>query len=237
MEFFFLIILIALVGGIVAYYGYLAEKRRREALAELARSLGWRFRPGKDSSHDERYAQFSIFRQGHSRVALNALNGELEIDGRRYPAQAGDFRYKITSSNGKTTTTHTYDFSYLIVQLPFPHVPSLLIRREGFFDKLASFFGFSDVEFESAEFNRAFRVQSSDKKFAYDVVHQRMMEFLMKTDPPTIDMEHSHLCLSDGKYRWEPAEFERHIAWVQRFFDQWPDFVKRDLAQGRLPVG
>lgn len=236
MEFLIVILLVVVIGA-VAYLAYLAEKRRRDALAALARTLGWRFRPGKDHSHDERFAQFSIFRQGHSRVALNTLIGEMEIDGRRYPAQAGDYRYKITTSNGKSTTTHTYNFSYLIVRLPFPYVPSLLVRREGFFDKIASFFGFSDVEFESAEFNRTFRVQSSDKKFAYDVIHQRMMEFLTRTDPPTIDIEHGHLCLSDGKHRWEPAGFRHHITWTTSFLDQWPDFVKRDLEQGRLAVG
>ena len=62
---------------------------------------------------------------------------------------------------------------------PFRNVPDLLIRPEGFFDKVAGAFGFDDIDFESEEFSRAFFVKSSDKRFAYDVLHPRMLELLM----------------------------------------------------------
>ncbi|MEZ5191462.1 MAG: DUF3137 domain-containing protein [Nocardioides sp.] len=37
----------------------------------------------------------------------------------------------------------------------------------------------TDIELESEDFNRAFTVTCSDRKFASDVLHPRMMEFLL----------------------------------------------------------
>src|SRR5204862_1433100 len=103
-------------------------------------------------------------------------------------ATAGDFTYKETSGSGKDERTTTYEFSYLLIRLPYGNVPDLLIRPEGFFDKLAAMIGFSDINFESAEFSRRFLVKSSDKKFAYDVIDPRMMDFLLATRPFPIDL-------------------------------------------------
>ncbi len=224
-----LIVVAVLAIAVVVYLSYLAAKRRREALAALAGELGWRFDPSRDRSHDDEYAHFEIFRRGHSRAAYNTLFGELEIYRRSGPAKMGDFTTKITTSTGKSTQTHTYRFSYLIVHLPFAGVPDLLIRREGMFDKLAGAFGFDDIDFESAEFSKRFYVKSPDKRFAYDVIHPRMMEFLLAGDPPTVDMEAGRCCLSDGRHRWSPEEFGATLNWVIEFFDRWPDHVTAEL--------
>ncbi len=224
-----LIVVAVLAIAVVVYLSYLAAKRRREALAALAGELGWRFDPSRDRSHDDEYAHFEIFRRGHSRAAYNTLTGDLEIYRRTYPAKMGDFTYRITTSTGKSTHTHTYRFSYLIVHLPFAGVPDLLIRREGMFDKLAGAFGFDDIVFESAEFSKRFYVKSPDKRFAYDVIHPRMMEFLLAGDPPTVDIEAGRCCLSDGRHRWSPEEFSATLNWVIEFFDRWPDHVTAAL--------
>ena len=71
-----LIVVAALAIAVVVYLSYLAAKRRREVLAALAGELGWRFDPSRDRSHDDEYAHFEIFRQGHSRAAYNTLAGD-----------------------------------------------------------------------------------------------------------------------------------------------------------------
>ncbi len=222
---------IAAIFGVAIYLGYLAEKKRREEMGALARQLGWRFDPTRDRSHDDEYSHFEIFRRGHSRCAFNTLSGELTIDERNYPAKMGDFVYKITTHTCKSTQTRTYRFSYLILHLPFANVPDLLIRREGMFDKLAGAFGFDDIDFESAEFSKRFHVKSPDKKFAYDVIHPRMMEFFLADDSPTVDIELGRCCLSDGRRRWSPDEFHATLDWVARFIDLWPDHVTAQLEE------
>lgn len=213
-----------------AYFSHMAAVRRREALAALAREVGWRFVKDRDYQHDDHFSHFGVFRNGGGRYAYNTLYGDLEIEGRAYAAKMGDFHYETKSTNSKGhTTTHHHHFSYLIVDVPFPGVPSLAIRREGMFDKLGAFFGFDDIDFESAEFSRRFHVKSSDKRFAYDVIDPRMMQFLLDTHSTTVDIERGHCCLSDGSTRWDPQQFKAQAQWAREFFARWPRHVTADL--------
>lgn len=224
------LVLVLVVGLVIAgaIFAWKAEQKRRAEMQALADELGLRYEPGDDSSHDEQYAQFEIFRRGHSRVAQNTMHGTIELFGRPCQVQLGDFRYRVTSSNGKSTTTTTYRFSYLIVHPPWPS-PTLLVRPEGLFDKMKGAFGFDDIDFESIEFSKRFYVQSDDKRFAYDVLHPRMMEFLLAERPPMLDLEGGALCVSDGQRRWDPAGFRAKVDLVRRFCELWPRHLVKDL--------
>ena len=224
-----LVLLILAIGITAAVYGAKKERERRDALASLAGELGLSFDASKDRSHDDQYAHFEIFRRGHSRFAFNTIRGRLDLAGRPHDCKMGDFEYKVTQSNGKTTTTTTHRFSYCILHLPWARVPGLLIRREGMLDKLAGVMGFDDIDFESAEFSRRFHVKSADKRFAYDVITPAMMEFLMSDNPLAVDIEHARLGLSDGRRRWSPPEFRSTLAWAERFLSLWPEHVTRSL--------
>ena len=224
----FLIVAGILLVAVFAYFGWLQEKKRREALQGLAQELGLRFDPGVDHGHDDEYAQFEIFRRGHGRVARNTMTGTVLLFDRPCRLVAGDFRYKVTSGSGKNRSTTTYNFSYLIVHPPWD-TPPLLVRPEGMWDKLKGAFGFDDIDFESDEFSRKYYVKSSDRRFAYDVLHPRMMEFLLAERPPMIDIEHGALCLSDGRGRWEPARFKAEIAFLGRFCECWPRHLVKEL--------
>lgn len=219
------------LAGVAAYFAHLQAKKRREALLALARELGWGFDPSKDYSHDDEFANFEIFRKGRSRAAYNTLSGQLDVGGRSCDARMGDFRYKVTHGSGKNRRTHTYRFSYLIVTLPYWGVPALLIRPEGVFDKIASAIGFDDIDFESEEFSRRFYVKSSDRRFAYDVIHARMMRFLLDTCKHTVDIEHGRCCISDGRSKWSPEQFRARAQWVHAFLERWPDHLTRVLEE------
>jgi hypothetical protein len=141
----------------------------------------------------------------------------------------GDYHYQVTTHNDKGSSTRTYTFSYLIVRLPYHGLPDLFIRREGIFDAVKRAFGFDDIDFESAEFSSRFYVQSSDKRFAYDVFHPRMMEFLMQVDPPPIQLASGTLLLHRGTQRWGPDDFRAHLTWAREFLGRWPDHVVASL--------
>jgi len=221
----FLFVFIAVVVGVAIYLSHLAAKKRRETLSALADELGWQFDPGRDTYHDDEYAHFGVFRRGHSRAAYNTLRGSIEVDNRTFETKMGDFTYKVTHHTGKGSQTKTYRFSYMIMHMPFGNIPDLLIRREGIFDKVAGAIGFDDIDFESAEFSKKFYVKSQDKKFAYDVIHPRMMEYLLDTPAPAVDIENGRCCVTDGRSKWKPEEFKPMLNWLVEFFDHWPDHV------------
>jgi hypothetical protein len=214
-------VLFVIVALIFAYFAHLNAKQRRQDLAALAAGLGWHFDPEKDRSHDSTYGQFGAFTSGHSRYAYNTLAGWVPVGGHSSAAKMGDYHYQVTTSDGKKSTTHTYTFSYLIVHLPYAQVPDLFIRREGIFDAVSRAFGFDDIDFESSEFSKRFYVKSSDKRFAYDVIHPRMMEYLLSAEPPNVEIAGGCCLLHDGS-DWSPEDFRRHVDFAKRFFEHWP---------------
>ncbi len=233
------------VGGIVLIIksAQAAKERARIRLADMgafATQMGLSFTTAKDTLHDEQYDHFEIFRQGFDRYAYNTISGPLNLNQTPVHCNMGDFHYKTretyttTDSKGRTTTRTRivpHHFSYFIVELPYHGVPDVLIRREGFFDKIAAAFGKEDIDFESSEFSRKYYVKSDDRKFAYDILHPRMIEFLLESKPGLVDMENSRICLTGGYACWDAPRFESSLEWATSFLEHWPEFVIEDLQQ------
>jgi hypothetical protein len=230
MNPFFIIVLFLVVGGILAFFGYLRNQQRRQELADLAQELGWQFDPSKNYTFEDQYPHFDLFSRGHPRYAFNTLRGQIAVGEGTWPVVMGDYYYQVTSGSGKHRQTHTYQFSYVMLDFPFSCPGELVIRREGLFDKLAAMLGFDDIDFESAEFSRRFSVKGENKKFAFDIIHPRMMELLLASDPPTIHLAGNHCCLNEGNRRWSPEQFRTTLAWAEKFVAHWPRYLLEDLA-------
>lgn len=237
-PFLFVAFTTLVVGAVVvlAIVGHRRAQQRRDDLAALAAELGLSFSVARDSRHDEHYAHFEVFRRGHSRAAFNTLQGHLILAGERLPVRCGDFTYKVTSGSGKDRSTTTYTFSYLIAHLSHPDTPDLLIRPENILDKIGGVFSNRDIDFESEAFSRRFFVASPDRKFAYDICHPRMMEFLLSASPPMIDIEHARLCLTDASRTWTPAQFRWMTGFLDAFLSHWPGHALPELTTVERPA-
>ena len=221
---FFVVVIV-----LFAIYSYQQQQQRLAEMLGLADELNWHFSSDEDYNYDSEFPQFSVFCHGGSRYAYNVLRGGIRFGDQAWPARMGDYHYTTTSSDGKTTTTHDHHFSFLLVESPYKSLPDLRIRREGFFDAIAGAFGFDDIDFESVEFSKQFHVKSADKKFAYDVCCPQMMEFLLASDPPTVEIAEGACCLTDGSSTWSAAEFREQLNWAVRFYDLWPKHVVASL--------
>jgi hypothetical protein len=73
-------------------------------------------------------------------------------------------------------------------------------------------------------------VKCPSKRFAYDVIHAPVMEYLLAGDAPTIDIEYGRCCVADGRKTWSPAEFRPKLNWLRGFFELWPNHVTSALA-------
>ncbi len=227
-------LIIAVVG---IYYGNKAAKQRRLDLLALSGRLGLSFSQGHDMNHDEEFGHFELFSRGFGRSAYNTLSGEIVIGGvggHPMRVKMGDYKYKTRQGSGKNRRTVTHRFSYCIVMLPWVGMPGVLIRKEGFFDKVGAAFGFDDIDFESSEFSKKYFVKSPNKKLAYDICHPRMIEWLLETEPSVVDMERGRLCMTEGARVWKVERFEYTLGWVDRFIEQWPEFVVKDLEEGKI---
>jgi hypothetical protein len=227
-----LIVLLGILGiaviGAIAYFSWLAEKKRREALFALAVSLGCEYSIEDPLNIPSLLSNIKLFTQGHSREAKNVIRGK--VAGR--DVLAFDFKYETTEtstdSKGHTTTRDVdHWFSACLHPLECP-LPYLMIRPEGFLDKVAGFFGFEDIDFESDEFSRKFQVKSDDRKFAYDVCHPRMMEWLLANRGWHIEFISGYMVLTTGEQTWTPESFRAAIDFTTTFLNQIPQFVWQD---------
>jgi hypothetical protein len=207
------------------------QLRRKIELAQLAAARGWPFDDSKDDAHYIRYAHFSIFTKGRDRYAFNTIRGAIDVAGQSWPMQFGDYHFETLEPDEKQPKPKSHTLSYVLVETPYLGLPDLSVRPEGAFKKVASLFGFEDINFESAQFNDRFAVHSRDKRFAYDVLHPRMMEFLLDRTPPVIDFRRGQCCLSMGEKCWSVEEFETVLGWASEFFALWPRHVTASVAE------
>lgn len=222
MNALIIIAVVILVGGGVGLSLWFAAKRR-QALAAWAASRGLAFSPGKDTSLEARFPGFDCLRTGDHRFADNILAGKWAD--REFMGFDYHYETHTQSTKGGTQTQH-HTFSAVVLSSAVPLKP-LLIRPEGVFDKVAGFFGFEDINFESAEFSRKFYVKSPDKKWAYDVIHQRTMEFLLGMPRFSLALD-GHSAIAWRRTTFKTGDFEQAAELVRGVLDRLPDYLVRE---------
>jgi hypothetical protein len=148
---------------------------RRKALIDWAQSKGLSYNPSAGVVIAGQYWHLSCLQKGEGHFASNVMGGT--VNNRK--TCAFDYHYErvSTDKNGNRTVTHYY-FSAVVVETSASFKP-LFIRTENVLDRIAESVGLNDIDFESEEFNKTFYVNSTDKKWAYDVINQATMELLL----------------------------------------------------------
>jgi hypothetical protein len=172
------VILILAVVVTVIVLAVRADRKRKRLLRTWARTRGFTMFEHSQQDWEKAYPAFKLLDQGRNRHS--ALHLEGEAGGR--PVRCLDYRY--TTGSGKNRRTHRY--SIVVVSTGTPVIP-LRIRPEHMFDKVGEFFGLDDIDFESSEFSRRYHVSSSDRKWAFDVINPRTMEYLLTISGTTIE--------------------------------------------------
>jgi hypothetical protein len=209
----------------LAAWQYYAAKKRRQALKSWASSHGLSFNPTRDYTLDERFP-FGCLKQGHRRYAYNRLHGSW----RGRELIAFDYHYETYSYDSKgRRRTHHHHFSAVILKSQVPLKP-LFIRPEGLFDKITEFLGFDDIDFESIEFSREFYVKAPDKRWAYDVLHPRAMEFLLNSPRFSIQFD-GDWAIAYRSSRFSPEEFGEAAEVLYGIFERLPRYLKEQQRQ------
>lgn len=215
-----LIIFLAIgIAGAVIVFSILFSMERRKKMAAYAESQGWHFTPDKDKGMSDRYPSFKCLRRGHSRWAYNIMRGDR--DGRDVTA----FDYHYVTGHGKNRQVH--NFSALVLQSPLTLKP-LYIRPENVFDKVSDFFGKDDIDFESAEFSRKFFVKAPEKRWAYHVIHQQMMEYLLEAPSFHIQFDSRDVMVWRNR-RFREQDFDEAFTLIQGMLERLPEYVKKQL--------
>ena len=217
------ILIIAAVIGLLIF-GHLQAEKRKQALAAWASSRGLGFQSGHDHGMDDRYPQFKCLKQGDDRYAYNVMEGRV---GQRTVC-AFDYHYETHSTDSKGhRTTHNHYFSAVIVETGLALKP-LVIRKEGFFDKVGEFLGFDDIDFESIEFSKGFYVKSPDRRWAFDVIQQSTMELLLESPRFTLEFQETQvLAFRDCTFKAE--DFEAALGVIEGVIERLPNYLLREM--------
>lgn len=216
-DFLYIGLVLLIAAGVLIYKIYLSGRRRKE-LAEWAFRNDLAFSAAKNKSFASRYPAFKCLRRGHTRYAYNIMTGA--IAGRVF--LGCDYHYATGSGKNR----HDHLFSLVIVKSPILLEP-LFVRREKLLDKFADFVGFDDIDFESAEFSRKFFVKSPNKKWAYDIIHPQMMEFLLSM--PEFSFQFDSLSVIIYRdWTFSTTDFEAAVYFANGIFERIPEYVMQN---------
>jgi len=227
LPIFIVFIIVAAIGAAIgiAIWGQKLKDKRRQELAGWAQANGLKFLPEKDRSVWLRYQLFKCLQRGEDRYAYNIMLGTA---GARVTC-GFDYHYETHSSDAKgNRQTHHHYFSALVVDTGLPLKP-LFIRPEGFFDKVTEFVGLDDIDFESAEFSQKFFVKSPDRRWAYDVLHQKTMELMLTYPRFHIEFQGSQVMAYHDNKTFTLGEFSSALKVVTGILDYLPESVVREL--------
>ena len=186
---------------------------------------GWVYRPA-----DDRFlAEVEATRSGYGHEAKDVVLGD--VHGLRMIALTHHWKTDrtetSTDANGNTTTrtvTDNHDEAILEFALPW-HFGDLSVNWPGWGNR---------VRFESADFDKAFKVRCAYPKFASDVFHPRQLEFLLRARPLPFSIVGGRVRFALGDNT--PERIGHCADFIVAFFAGVPGFVWEDLGHTQPPI-
>jgi hypothetical protein len=105
----------------------------------------------------------------------------------------------------------------------------LTIRPESFVDKVAGYAGSEDIDLESEEFNRRFRVKSPDRRWAHDILQPRTMELMLSYSRFNIDLQGSHVIAYWHDRTFSCGDFGCALKVVTGILNNLPEYVFEEM--------
>jgi hypothetical protein len=211
----------AVAVAISAYFHY----QREAAFARVAASLGLRFSERDESS--VRQLDFPLFHEGLGTESGNLVSGTLQGS----PVAAFDFAYWTEWRDAKGITHRQYHRFLCAVTDIAAACPPLTIEHRGIIARMAGALGLDGIQFESDDFDKAYRVSCDDRRFASALVDPAMMAWLLDAPSPvTFQITGTHLLAAATDRRPEAVpglfhallDFRAHI----------PAFVSSEYPAG-----
>ncbi len=163
------------VGSLVAAVLVLAisrrrERRRTEALSQAASQHGLSFEGESASLATAESGAIHLFNIGHHRQSRNVMRGtsggmDLVL-----------FDYRYVTGSGKSQSTH--EQTVAAFRVPGANLPGFELRHETMVEKIASVFGYQDIDFpDHAEFSRRYLLRGKDENAVRAAFSPALIDF------------------------------------------------------------
>ncbi|HEU4422269.1 MAG TPA: hypothetical protein VFR67_06970 [Pilimelia sp.] len=161
---------------------------RQQIMRSLAHAYGWSWQ-GSTTTLNNRWVNAAFAARGGE--ATNLVSGSL----RGYPVLAFDYKYVSSTMDPEThrLSTITYDWSVCVLRLP-SQLPVLLATRRGWLGRMVAIVLPTGLRVPGGAFRRRFKIWSSDRNFARDVLHARTRELMIAGDVSYLIEDADLLC-------------------------------------------
>jgi hypothetical protein len=195
------------------------DEARHEALFVHAVTRGWDYTVADDDLA-ERWIG-APFGEGRDRHATNVIRGTH----RHRSFVAFDYEYDTASADGASGSLRRC--SVVAVAMP-AYLPTLQVVPESVLDRVGDALGAdADIDLESEEFNRRFRLSAYDPKFASDVLGARTLERVLKHPSLAFRIQGTDI-VSWERGQLDPDDVLARVAILDDVLAGIPDFVWRE---------
>jgi hypothetical protein len=180
------------------------DKRRTEALANLAIRFRMQFTPEAPAGFLSGFSQLNLFALGHTREAGNVMQGEM--DGMAVSV----FDYSYVTGSGKTRRDHRQ--TVVSLSLPRLALPHFILRPENLFHKVASAFGWHDIDFaEAPNFSKRYLLRGAQEHSVRAAFNPGVLDFLERHAGVSAEGCSSHLIYYRAGRTQKPIEIRQFM--------------------------
>lgn len=166
----YIAIAIAAVMGAVAWYAYVAEKKRTEAFKQVAHELGFEFDAAGDSAFLQSLHGLHLVSQGHSQKLWNLLRGK------SHDLEVAIFDYSYVTGSGKQR--RTWRQSVIGFRFEGRELPNFSLRPENVWHRMGTWLGQQDIDFDShPTFSRSYLLRGSDEPAIRELFAPAVLDF------------------------------------------------------------
>lgn len=211
-----MMIVIAVVTGVVGFVILMVRlsrrqsKERREALASLATTRGWRIADKAERESLVKRLEGTRLDKAGRRALTDAVVGRL---GKR---EAFLGRHQRVVSTGQSTSVILH--AALVCDAPAGW-PSILIARENVLTRLMQRFGaMKDLTLDLDRFNESWRLKTDDPDFAMLLLSPEAQELILEGDDRTFWVVGEGRVMIARLGDLKPEVGERLLGWMERFW-------------------
>lgn len=197
------------------------RKMHTDTIIDFSLRNNLKYAPDDNLSVINRYYFSKLMGQGHDKRAENLVYGKIKDRDFIF------FDYRYRTGSGKNE--QSFEFGVASVELPIIF-SDLYIRAENVMDKIAGAIGFNDINFESEEFNRAFYVKSSNKKFAYDIINSAAMQLLLENREWIIELNSNSILFYKSRI-FSVEDYEKVSSFANNFIDIIPEYIMNPIQR------